>query len=228
MDLLLIHGALGNAEQLKPLAERLAPRAVRCIELTGHGRSVIPAEGLSYEHFLSDIDAARANEGMVHLFGYSMGGYAALCYAARHPERVASVVTLGSKLLWDTAGLEALLQRLDADAIAKHVPKYAERLAADHGDPRWRYLVKATADLVSRDFHAPMLTPDVLARVECPVLICAGDQDDTALPADALRAAARMRDAGVLILPRTKHPVDRVDPGLLLPALAMFWAGREG
>lgn len=226
MDLLLIHGALGNGAQLKPLAERLAPQGSRCIELTGHGRSAIPAEGLSYARFLSDIDVAVQGR-RVHLFGYSMGGYAALVYAAKHPERVASVTTLGSKLLWDEAGLNALLQRLDADAIAKHVPKYAERLAADHGDPRWRDLVKATADLVSRDFHAPMLTPDALARVECPVLICAGDQDDTALPADALRAAARMREAGVLILPRTKHPVDRVDLELLLPVLSRFWAGRS-
>jgi pimeloyl-ACP methyl ester carboxylesterase len=223
MDVLLIHGALGNGEQLKPLAKRLEGRATR-IGLTGHGKSPIPAEGLSYERFLSDIDAAAKGE-KVHLFGYSMGGYAAALYAAKHPERVASVATLGSKLLWDEAGLNALLQRLDADAIAQHVPKYAERLAHDHGDPRWRELVKATAELVTKDFHTPMLTPEVCAQVKCPVLVCSGDRDDMALAPDTLKAARRFPDAGALILPRTKHPFDLVDLDLLVPHLVKFWEG---
>jgi pimeloyl-ACP methyl ester carboxylesterase len=153
-----------------------------------------------------------------------MGGYAALVYAAKHPERIASVVTLGSKLLWDEAGLDALLKRLDADAIQQVVPKYAERLAREHGDPRWRDLVKATADLVERDFRTPLLTPVVFAEVKCPVLICSGDRDDTALAPDTLRAAAMVPDGGALILPRTKHPFDLVDLDLLVPALRHFWA----
>lgn len=225
MELLFIHGALGCGTQLEPLAERFPDHDAHCVELTGHGRSPLPLEELSYERFLSDIDAATRGE-KVHLFGYSMGGYAAVCYAARHPERVASVATLGSKLIWDEAGLKALLQRLDADAIAKHVPKYAERLARDHGD-RWPELVKATAELVMKDFHAPMLTPAVFAQVQCPVLVCSGDRDDMALAPDALKAAARFANGSALILPGTRHPFDLVDLDLLVPHLQRFWRNAE-
>lgn len=226
MRTLLIHGALGDGAQLRPLAERLSGQDARCIELSGHGQRPVPAEGLSYERFLEDIDEATDGE-KVRLFGYSMGGYAALLFAAKHPERVMSVATLGSKLIWDEAGLDALLQRLDADAIAQHVPKYAARLAQDHGDPRWRELVKATADLVTWDFRAPMLTPEVFARVKCPVLVCSGDRDDMALPSDTIRAAARFANGSTLILPNTKHPFDLVDLGRLLPFLTDHWTKAE-
>lgn len=222
MSILLIHGALGCGTQLRPLADRL-PDAT-CIELTGHGTSMVPAVGLSYERFLDDIHAATEGKGRVHLFGYSMGGYAAAVYAAKHPDRVVSVATLGSKLIWDEAGLKALMQRLNADAIQQYVPQYAQRLARDHGEPRWRELVKATAELVTRDFHAPMLTDEAFAAVQCPVLVCSGDRDDMALAPDTLKAAARFADGGALILPRTKHPFDLVDLDLLVPHLQHFWS----
>lgn len=228
MRILLIHGALGNGEQLRSLEERLTPHTVRRVELTGHGQSEFPPEGLSYERFFTDIDAAVEGQGKVHLFGYSMGGYAALVYAAKHPERVAGVITLGSKLLWDEAGLTALLKRLDADAIQQFVPKYAERLAKDHGDPRWREVVKATAELVARDFRAPLLTPEIFAQVQCPVLLCSGDRDDTALAPDTLKAASLLPDGGALILPRTKHPFDLLDLDLFVPHLRQFWKGIPG
>lgn len=193
------------------------------MELSGHGRSALPPGGLTYELFLNDIDQALKDLGPAHLFGYSMGGYAAVAYALRHPARVRSVATLGTKLLWDEPGLNALLQRLNAEAIQQYVPKYAERLAMDHGDPRWRDVVKATADLVTRDFHAPLLTPAAFASVECPVLVCGGDRDDMALPADTVKAASLFKDGGALILPRTKHPFDLVELDLLLPHLQRFW-----
>ncbi|MGV9012087.1 MAG: alpha/beta fold hydrolase [Flavobacteriales bacterium] len=223
MPVVLIHGALGSSEQLRSLAKRIAPFDPILVELSGHGQKPVPPEGLSYARFLEDITEVIEGNEQVHLFGYSMGGYAATLFAARYPERVASVCTLGSKLIWDEAGLQALLKRLDADALAKHVPAYAERLAKEHGTDRWRELVKATAELVTRDFHAPLLQPEVFARVACPVLVCSGDRDDMALAKDSLEAAARFPKAGALILPQTKHPFDFVDLDLLVPFLQRLW-----
>ena len=223
MPVMLIHGALGSGEQLRPLAERIGPFDPILVELSGHGRKPIPPEGLSYARFLEDISEAMDGHERVHLFGYSMGGYAATLIAARYPERVASVCTLGSKLIWDEAGLQALLKRLDADALAKHVPAYAERLAKEHGADRWRELVKATGELVTRDFHAPLLQPEVFAQVTCPVLVCSGDRDDMTLAKDTLEAAARFPKAGALILPQTKHPFDFVDLDLFVPFLRKLW-----
>ena len=40
------------------------------------------------------------------IFGYSMGGYVALHAARRHPERIGSIMTLGTKFAWDTPTAE--------------------------------------------------------------------------------------------------------------------------
>ncbi len=81
-DLLLLHGAIGSRSQLRTLQARVGGVA---IDFTGHGGKPIPVGGLTFDHFLADIDRAFADQNWksAHLFGYSMGGYAALLYAAR-------------------------------------------------------------------------------------------------------------------------------------------------
>ena len=61
----------------------------------------------------------------------------------------------------------------------------------------------------------PLLTPDLLATVACPVLLCVGDQDTTAVPEDTLLTARQIPKAATWVLPWAKHPLEEVD----LPAL---------
>ncbi|MBK6832255.1 MAG: alpha/beta fold hydrolase [Flavobacteriales bacterium] len=106
---LLLHGALGSKGQLKGLQLQVGGHA---IDLAGHGDREIPENGLTFEHFIDDIDGFFNEEGLTeaHFFGYSMGGYAALLYASRFPQRVRSVTTLGSILVWSEEGLHWLLR----------------------------------------------------------------------------------------------------------------------
>ncbi|MBV6405172.1 MAG: alpha/beta fold hydrolase [Flavobacteriales bacterium] len=224
--ILLLHGALGTKRQLAFLADGLDH--TRCLSPTfsGHGQGEVPPEGLSFDLFLADIDAALEKEsGPVHLFGYSMGGYAALLWAARHPGRVASVATLGTKLLWTEDGLRKELARLDPATMEEKVPEFAMGLAAAHGPARWKDLVAHTAALIERTAAQPPLTDAVLAAIECPVLLCVGDRDSTAVPGDTLRVAGQLKDAGVLVLPRTRHPFEDADLDLLITQLSRFWEG---
>lgn len=229
MNILLLHGALGTKRQLAYLADSLDHATCRGLTFTGHGEDEVPADGLSFEHFLHDIDAALENvNGPVHLFGYSMGGYAALLWAARHPGRVASVATLGTKLVWTTEGLQKELKKLDPQLIEEKVPEFAMGLASTHGPERWKDLVKHTADLMTRLAGAPLLTDEVLAAIECPVLLMVGDRDTTAVPEDTLLTARKLKDAGVMVLPRTRHNFEDADLDLLITQLSRFWEGMEG
>jgi pimeloyl-ACP methyl ester carboxylesterase len=183
MNLLLLHGALGSARQLKPLQERMGGIA---LDLTGHGGREIPAEGLTFDHFIADIEHAFTEQKWknAHLFGYSMGGYAALLYVAKYPERVESVVTVGTKLLWTEEGLEKELRKLDPDMMEAKVPAFANALAEVHGQGRWRDVVNAIARSMRELATTPLLTPQVCSRIECHVLLCVGDGDTTAVPHD--------------------------------------------
>ena len=222
MNLLLLHGALGSARQLKPLQERMGGIA---IDLTGHGGREIPKGGLTFDHFIADIDRSYAEQNWTsaHLFGYSMGGYAALLYAAKHPERVESVVTVGTKLLWTEEGLQKELRKLDPDMMEAKVPAFANALAKVHGADRWRDVVHAIAKSMSELAAAPLLTPEVCSRIECSVLLCVGDNDTTAMPHDTRIFCSGLKRANVEVLHNTRHPFDEVDMNALEKVLEAFW-----
>lgn len=222
MGLLLLHGALGSAAQLSALKGIVGGSA---IDLSGHGSRAIPPQGIRFEDFLTDIDAAFAASGWqkADLFGYSMGGYAAMLYAARHPERVRSVVTLGTKYLWTEEGLQKELRMLNPEAMEQKVPSFAQALADVHGVERWKDVVRAIAKSMSNLAIQPLLTPEACARIQCPVLICVGEKDSTANPEDTKRFAQGVKNAEVLILPDTPHPFDKVDLDYLVPCLREFW-----
>lgn len=222
MNLLLLHGALGTARQLESLRQRVGGEA---IDLSGHGGREIPGDGIRFEQFIRDIDGVFAGEGWdrAHLFGYSMGGYAAMLYAAMRPERVRSVVTVGTKYLWTDEGLRKELRKLDPDAMLAKVPAFAQALAEAHGTDRWRDVVKAIARSMSELAAAPLLTEEAKARIICPVLLCIGEGDTTAVPEDTRAFSQGVPNAEVLILPGTRHPFDEVNLDVLVPRLRAFW-----
>lgn len=225
MNLLLLHGALGTRQQLAALSDVLPGVRTRILEFRGHGERAIPVEGLSMEVFVQDIEQALDEAGWdeAHLFGYSMGGYAALLFASRFPERVGSVVTLGTKLKWDQEGLDRELRLLDPQKMTEKVPQFVLDLLTWHGPGRWEQLVHATASLINGLHEHPPLTPEVLGRIAMPTLLCVGDRDRTAVPEHTLEAARLMPRGSTLVLPNTQHPFDAVDLNVLLPHLSAFW-----
>ena len=131
MNILLLHGALGTKRQLAFLADSLDHATCRSLTFTGHGEKELPGEGLSFEQFLRDVDEAMQKiSDPVHLFGYSMGGYVALLWAAQNPGRVASVTTLGTKFIWTTETLEKELKKLEPVTMEEKVPEFALGLAS--------------------------------------------------------------------------------------------------
>lgn len=222
MNLLLLHGALGSSRQLLTLQERIGGVS---IDLSGHGGREIPGGGLTFDQFIDDIDRAFAEHKWksAHLFGYSMGGYAALLYAAKHPERVESVVTVGTKFLWTEEGLQKELSKLDPDAMLAKVPTFAQALADVHGKDRWRDVVTAIAASMSELAAAPLLTPEVCSRIQCKVLLCVGDGDTTAVPHDTRIFASGLLHANVHLLGNTKHPFETIDLDVLEKVLEDFW-----
>lgn len=223
MALLLLHGALGSARQLGSLQDRIGGIS---INLSGHGGREVPSEGIRFEQFVADIDVVFAENqwSRADLLGYSMGGYAALLYAAKHPERVRSVITVGTKLVWTEEGLQTELRKLDPEVMMAKVPAFAGALAGVHGRVRWRDVVMAIAKSMRQLAAAPLLTAEVVARIECPVMLCVGDADTTAVPSDTQAFAGGLRNAEVTVLPNTRHAFEEVDLDALVPLIERFWS----
>jgi proline iminopeptidase len=64
----------------------------------GTGRSSEPKDGYALDKYAVDIEAIRLHlrAEKIHLFGHSFGGVLAQRYAAAHPERVKSLILMGS------------------------------------------------------------------------------------------------------------------------------------
>lgn len=225
--LVLLHGALGAADQLTPLADRLADAFdVRTLDFEGHGPLAPPARPISMDALAEAVrDHVEAHAlAPARVFGYSMGGYVALLCARRFPGTIDRVMTLGTKLAWtpDAAAREA--GYLDADRLLERAPAFAAQLAARHGEGHWRALLAATRDMMLALGAAPTLTDADWPRIACPVRIAVGERDATVTVEECV-AAYRALSAGELeVLARTQHPLERVDVGRLAAAVAGFMA----
>ncbi|MDU0372647.1 alpha/beta fold hydrolase [Hymenobacter endophyticus] len=222
---LLLHGALGAEAQLKFLKRELPPfYDVLSFSFGGHGGRPLGASGFSMKEFAGEIQQFILDHSLppVHVFGYSMGGYAALTAAVAQPELFASITTLGTKFDWSpgTAALETRL--LDAEKMREKVPQFAAQLEHLHAPTPLPELLTATATLLRSLGDAPLLHARNLSELEVPVQVLVGELDKTA-GVDASRSFADHLPRGTFeIIMNTPHPLEKVNPDLLVNRIARF------
>ena len=208
--LVLLHGALGAADQMAPLRARLdldAPIVVP--DLPGHGARADAA--WTMDAFADDVRARIADAGCARavIFGYSMGGYVALHLAAIAPDVVRAVGTLGTKLAWTPEVAAREVRQLDPAAIRAKVPRFADLLAGRHGDGRWEAVLAGTAALLRALGERPPVTLATLATISCPVRLAVGDRDATVTLDETRDAVAALAHGQLEVLPGTGHPFER-------------------
>jgi 2-succinyl-6-hydroxy-2,4-cyclohexadiene-1-carboxylate synthase len=181
--------------------------------------------------------------GRTHLVGYSMGGRLALHVAARRPERVASLLTVGAHAGLDEdaregrlRGDQGLAERIEKDGIESFVdywgalPLFAglERRGPSYvAEVRAERLKNHVAGLACslRGMGAGVMEPvwEGLARVKVPCTFVAG-QLDHGYVASARRLAGTVRNGRFEIVPRAGHAVHQERPDAFARVLASHLA----
>ncbi|GAB2940983.1 hypothetical protein GCM10027048_01760 [Hymenobacter coalescens] len=223
--LLLLHGALASAGQLQPLAERLAADFdVHTFSFGGHGGQPLDAARFTMTHFAAEVTYYLAEHQLeaVHVFGYSMGGYAAVLSAATDPGRIRSITTLGTKFDWSPETAAAEVRMLDAAKMQAKIPQFVEHLQRTHSPTGWDAVVEATAAMMRELGQEPPLHELNLADLTVPVQVLVGEQDQTAGVEASRRFAAYLPNATFEVLPNTPHPLDRVDVAALALRIREF------
>ena len=126
--LVLLHGFVGSAdywEEVVPLLEK----HFRCIvpDLLGHGRSEAPQGAYTIEQLadgvLSILDTLSVEQ--VILLGHSMGGYTALSFAERYPQRLRAFGLIHSMPLPEDEGGKqkrtAVAERIQKEGVKPFV-----------------------------------------------------------------------------------------------------------
>lgn len=223
--LLLLHGALGSAGQLTPLAEQLQQHyTVHRFNFFGHGGTALPGEPLSIPLFAAQIGDYLQQHGLqqVVLAGYSMGGYAAMYFARHHPQQARAVITLAAKYHWDPAVAAKEIKMLDAATIEQKVPAFAQQLAQRHAPADWKLLLQKTADMMQQLGAQHPLQPEDYAGISTPALLLLGDRDKMVSLDETLAVYRQLPNAQLGVLPATPHPIEQVDASLLTMLMKRF------
>jgi pimeloyl-ACP methyl ester carboxylesterase len=178
--------------------------------------------------------------------GVSMGGYVAQHVAARHPDHVAALVLVDTKLEADTP--EARAARVD---LAGKVGRLGQSILADAMIPRLLAVPRSDADPAVVARHAenrallqalverqPVATiqaalaalgdrpdmTDAMRHVAVPTLLVVGAEDQITPPACLEAAEAVIPNAKLLIVPAAGHLVPLEAPEVFNRAIVEFLA----
>lgn len=191
------------------------------------------------------LDAVHLERPAV-ICGVSMGGYVAQHLAVRHPDRVAALVLVDTKLEADTP--EARAARVD---LAGKVGRLGQSILADAMIPRLLAVPRSDADPLVVARHAenrallqslierqPVATiqaalaalgdrpdmTDALRHVSVPTLLVVGAEDQITPPSCLEAAEAIIPEAKLLIVPAAGHLVPLEAPEVFNRAVLDFLA----
>ena len=213
--LVVLHGGPGyDHSGFKPLFGRFTDIAqVLYLDHRGHGRSTPwPAEQITLDLVADDVVRLCNALGIVKpvVLGQSFGGFVAQRYLARHPAHPARVVLSSTSHHFGLERKLAMFEQLGG-AAARHA---AEAFWRQPGVDTWAlydsvckplYNTRPAADPLAS--HRTVMRDDILfswsarempglnllpglARVQCPVLVLAGDEDPVTPVEDAAEIAA--------------------------------------
>jgi pimeloyl-ACP methyl ester carboxylesterase len=197
--LVCLHSGWGRGAMPFDDPARILGRTHRLIfpDRRGYGRST-PLEELpvgyhadaavDLAHFLDALSIDRAA-----FWGHSDGAITAALFAAAHPQRAAALVL--EAIHFDRAKSREFFARYadDPDALPAHV---TERLRADHGEDRWRTVIRMHSRVwlafhaIGGDFYEGKLE-----MIRCPVLLLYGEGDPHTAPAEVERLARHIPHA---------------------------------
>ncbi|HEY6901090.1 MAG TPA: alpha/beta fold hydrolase, partial [Puia sp.] len=219
MHLLLLHGALGASDQLKPLAAELQQEGytLHTPDFPGHGEAPFPDKPWSIPSFADEVLAYmdKRNIQQASIFGYSMGGYVGMYLAGHHGERVHRLVTLATKFHWDPAAALSETQKMNPKKILEKVPTFVQALEQRHTQKDWKEILKRTADLLTGLGEKPSLIPEDYPAITTPSLLLLGDRDRMVSLEETIAAYKNLPNAQLGVLPATPHPIEQVNTKLL-------------
>lgn len=223
-NIILLHGALGAADQLEPLKQRLNDLGFKAHPFTfsGHGQTPFQS-GFGIEQFAAELKRYISDNQLnkPHVVGYSMGGYVALYLASQQADLIGKIVTLGTKFNWTKEIAEKESKQLDPELLIQKVPKFAESLQVRHGN-EWRQLLQKTSAMMHAMGNANPLHNDLLEAIDNEVLIGIADRDAMVTLDETAQVYKRLRNSQMYMLPNTKHPIETVNLNVWVSILLAF------
>lgn len=255
VPVVFVHEFAGDRRSFEPQV-RFFSRSHRCIAFDSRGYlpSDVPETPEAYGQDAAREDVRAVLDGLglerAHIVGHSMGAYTALHVAIHYPERCLSVAAIGCG--WgsrpgqrdEREALCADLARMfREEPMAEAAARYARqpmRKPFEAKDPRgFAEFEKALADHSAAGLALTMSQvqgrrptlwdlEEPLSRLETPLLVMVGDEDEPCLDGSVfLKRTAPM--AALAVAPRSGHTLPLEEPAAVNAALAeLFRSAADG
>ena len=228
--LVFLHEALGSIRLWRDFPDAVVAATglpALVYERLGHGGAdplTLP-RGLDYLHIEAEqvlrAVLEQAGIGRAILVGHSDGGSIALLHAAACPERIMAAVTLAAHVFVEDVTLAGVHEAMEA----WRTTDLPEKLGKYHGS-NTEALYHAWAETWTSDEFRPWNIEDCLPRIDCPLLVIQGAEDEYATPA---QVQAICRGAGgpatPLLIPDCAHQPHRQQRDAVLDAITAFVRG---
>jgi esterase/lipase len=223
--LLLLHGAIGAASQFDKLKEELKDKfEIHTMNFSGHGGEAMP-DKFSIELFAEDVIKFLEKNKLenIDVFGYSMGGYVALYNASRHKNKINRIFTVATKFDWNEESSVKESKMLNPAKIEEKIPAFAKALEKRHSVQNWKIVMNKTAEMMIGLGKKPVLTDEVLGKIENEVLISVGDKDAMVTLEETANAAGKLKNGRLFIFSDTEHPIEKMDVKKLSNEIIKFF-----
>ncbi|WP_317899705.1 alpha/beta fold hydrolase [Aurantibacillus circumpalustris] len=216
-NIIILHGALGVAEDLKSLAISLKNYDfnVYTFSFSGHSKTAFNSN-FGIEQFSDELNDFIIQNALKRpdIFGYSMGGYVAMYLASKQKDFIGKIITLGTKFNWSNETVEKETKMLNPDTILAKVPAFAKLLEEKHGE-HWKTLALKTAGMMKEIGEKAFLNDDNLKALETSILLGLADRDQMVTLDETRNVFTQLPNAAMYMLPQSKHQIESVDTDLL-------------
>jgi pimeloyl-ACP methyl ester carboxylesterase len=217
------------------LADALATRRrVIAVDARGFGDTPLGGSSFSIADLADDVAALldRLAIPRATILGMSMGGYAALAFAARHRERLSALVLADTRAAADSAETRAARAAALAAVDAGPTPYLAAslpRLLAPDAPLALVAHLRARAETRAASLRAGIEAlrdrPDrsgELGAIACPTLVVCGTEDQVTPAAEMKQIAAAISGARFVPIAGAGHLSHVEAPGPFLHAVTSF------
>ncbi len=241
IPLVLLHAFPLDRQMWKPQLRDLATGYhVIAPDFPGFGESGTPTCAFTVDlaaDIVADFLDSIGITGEVVLGGCSMGGYVALAFARRQPQRLKALLLIDTKA--DPDDEKAKENRVKTEQLAREkgsaavIETMLPRMLGDAISPEHALVVETVRQLGSRQTSTAIVTalqlllerPDAnpaLPRISVPTLVIVGEQDKITPLSDAQNMVDKIPHAQLAVIPGGGHLCNLEVPEAFNEALRAF------